>query len=42
MYSAEQREKAIETFAGYGCNTADTIAGLSYPSRVTLHSFAVL
>ena len=42
MYSAGQRAKAIETFAGFGCNTADTIAELGYLSRVTLHNFAVL
>lgn len=42
MYSAGQRAKTIETFAGLGVSTADTIAELSYPSRVTLHNFAVL
>ena len=36
MYSAEQRAKAIETFARFGCSAADTIAELGYPSRVTL------
>ena len=25
MYSAEQRKKAIETFARFGCSAADTI-----------------
>lgn len=42
MYSAEQRAKVIVTFARFGCSTADTIAKLGYPSRVTLHNFAVL
>ena len=28
IYSAEQKAKAIETFAGFGCSTADTIAEL--------------
>lgn len=37
MYSAEQRAKVIVTFARFGCSTADTIAKLGYPSRVTLH-----
>ena len=36
MYSAEQRAKVIVTFARFGCSTADTIAKLGYPSRVTL------
>ena len=36
MYSAEQRMKAVETFARFGCSAADTIAELGYPSRVTL------
>ncbi len=36
MYSAEQRKKAIETFARFGCSAADTIAELGYPSRHTL------
>lgn len=39
MYSAEQRAKAIETFARFGCSAADTIAELGYPSRVTLRSW---
>lgn len=39
MYSAGQRAKTIETFAGLGVSTADTIAELSYPSRVTLHNW---
>lgn len=39
MYSAEQRAKAIETFARFGCGAADTIAELGYPSRVTLRNW---
>lgn len=39
MYSAEQRAKAIETFAKFGCSAADTIAELGYPSRVTLRNW---
>jgi len=39
MYRAEQRAKAIETFAGFGCSAADTIAELGYPSRVTLRNW---
>ena len=39
MYSAEQRAKVIVTFARFGCSTADTIAKLGYPSRVTLHNW---
>lgn len=39
MYSEGRRAKTIETFAGFGCSTADTIAELSYPSRVTLHNW---
>lgn len=39
MYSAEQRKKAIETFARFGCSAADTIAELGYPSRVTLRNW---
>ena len=39
MYSAEQRAKAIETFARSGCSAADTIAELGYPSRVTLRNW---
>lgn len=35
-HSAEQRAKAVETFARFGCSATDTIAGLGYPSRVTL------
>ena len=37
MYSAEQRMKAVETFARFGCSAADTIAELGYPSRVNLN-----
>ena len=37
MCSAEQRAKAIETFARFGCSAADTIAELGYPSRVNLN-----
>ena len=36
MYSAEQRMKAVETFARFGCSAADTIAELGYPTRHTL------
>ena len=36
MYSAEQRKKAVETFARFGCSAADTIAELGYPNRNTL------
>lgn len=39
MYSAEQRAKVIVTFTRFGCSTADTIAKLGYPSRVTLHNW---
>ena len=39
MYSAEQRKKAIETFARFGRSAADTIAELGHPSRVTLRSW---
>ena len=39
MYSAEQRKKAIETFARFGCSAADTIAELGHPSRVTLRNW---
>lgn len=39
MYSAEQRAKAIETFARFGCSAADTIAELGYPNRATLRSW---
>ena len=39
MYSAEQRKKAIETFARFGCSAADAIAELGYPSRVTLRNW---
>lgn len=39
MYSAEQRKKAIETFARFGRCAADTIAELGYPSRVTLRNW---
>ena len=39
MYSAEQRKKAIETFARFGCSAADTIAELGYPSRVMLRNW---
>lgn len=39
MYGAEQRAKAIETFARFGCGAADTIAELGYPSRVTLRNW---
>ena len=31
MYSAEQRAKAIETFARFGCSAADTIPGTGSP-----------
>ena len=36
MYSAEQRMKAVETFARFGCSAADTIAELGYPTRLCL------
>lgn len=39
MYSAEQRMKAIETFARFGCSAADTIAELGYPTRHTLRNW---
>ena len=39
MHSAEQRAKAVETFARFGCSAADTIAELGYPSRVTLRNW---
>ena len=39
MYSAEQRAKAVEMFARFGCSAADTIAELGYPSRVTLRNW---
>lgn len=39
MYSAEQRKKAIETFARFGCSEADTIAELGYPNRNTLRNW---
>lgn len=39
MYSAEQRMKAVETFAGFGCSAADTIAELGYPTRHTLRNW---
>lgn len=39
MYSAEQRAKAVETFARFGCSAADTMAELGYPSRVTLRNW---
>lgn len=39
MYSTEQRAKAVETFARFGCSAAGTIAELGYPSRVTLRSW---
>lgn len=38
-HSAEQRKKAIETFARFGRSAADTIAELGYPSRVTLRNW---
>ena len=38
MYSAEQRMKAIETFARFGRNAADATAELGYPNRGTLRS----
>lgn len=34
MYSAEQRAKAIETFARLGCSAVDTVAKLGYSDRV--------
>lgn len=39
MYGAEQRKKAIETFARFGCSAADTIAELGYPNRNTLRNW---
>ena len=39
MYSAEQRKKAVETFARFGCSAADTIAELGYPTRHTLRNW---
>ena len=39
MHSAEQRAKAVETFARFGCSAAGTIAELGYPSRVTLRNW---
>ena len=38
-YSAEQRKKAVETFASFGRSAADTMAELGHPSRVTLRSW---
>ena len=38
MYSAEQRAKAIETFARFGCSAADTVAKLGYSDRVMLRN----
>ena len=35
MYSAEQRAKAIEAFAGFGRSESDTIAELGCPNRGT-------
>lgn len=39
MYSAEQRMKAVETFARFGRSAADTIAELGYPTRHTLRNW---
>ena len=39
MHSAEQKKKAIETFARFDCSAADTIAELGYPSRVMLRNW---
>ena len=39
MYGAEQRMKAVETFARFGCSAADTIAELGYPTRHTLRNW---
>lgn len=39
MYSAEQRAKAIGTFARFGCSAAGAIAELDYPSRNTLRNW---
>ena len=39
MYSAEQRMKAVEAFARFGCSAADTIAELGYPTRHTLRNW---
>lgn len=39
MYSAEQRKKAVETFARFGCSAADTIAEVGYPNRHMLRSW---
>lgn len=39
MYSAEQRKKAIEKFARFGCSAADTIAELGCPNRHTLRNW---
>lgn len=39
MYSAEQKKKAVETFARFGCSAADTIAELGYPTRHTLRNW---
>ena len=38
MYSAEQRAKAIETFARFGRRAADTVAKLGYSDRVMLRN----
>ncbi len=39
MYGAEQRKRAVETFARFGRSAADTLAELGHPSRVTLRSW---
>lgn len=39
MYGAEQRMKAVEMFARFGCSAADTIAELGYPNRATLRNW---
>lgn len=38
MYGAEQRAKAIETFARLGCSAADTVAKLGYSDRAVLRN----
>lgn len=38
MYGAEQRAKAIETFARFGCSAADTVAKLGYSDRAMLRN----
>ncbi|WP_303250464.1 hypothetical protein [uncultured Senegalimassilia sp.] len=41
MHSAEQRAKAIETFARFGRSAADTIAELGCPSSLAKKAVAL-